>query len=417
MTKISTFDTTRSALAAALALTVALGACQAPEKSAETSVEEPTLDRAAQIAQEMLIVDTHVDLPYRLIEKMEDVTVATEGGDFDLPRAKAGGLNAPFMSIYVPADLQETGGAKEHAEKLIGLVEDIVTQAPDEFAIANSPAEVEAAFDAGKLALPLGMENGAPIETLGDLDHFYGRGIRYITLTHSENNQICDSSYSQERTWNGLSPFGRDVVEEMNRLGIMVDISHVSDDAFWQVIELTRAPVIASHSSCRHFTPGFERNMADDMIEALAENGGVIQINFGSTFLTEASNQRSIQTFVQFLAWLEETGIDRESEEAANRFDEIQKANPVLLADVTDVVDHIDHVVQIAGIDHVGIGSDFDGVGPTTPTGLKDVSMFPNLIRELLARDYSEADIEKILSGNTMRVWREVERVAAESSS
>ncbi|XP_020907881.1 putative dipeptidase CPSG_01350 [Exaiptasia diaphana] len=290
------------------------------------------------------------------------------------------------MSIYIPAEYQETGGAKDFADSLIDMVEKFETDHPDKFDVVSSIDEVLAAKAAGKVALPLGIENGAAVEDdLANLEHFFNRGVRYITLTHSKNNQICDSSYEEpdNRKWNGLSPFGKEVVAEMNRLGIMIDISHVSDDAFYQVMELSQAPAIASHSSCRHFTPGFERNMDDEMIRKLAENGGVIQINFGS-------------------------------EELNAYIESYREQNPFPYATLDDVVAHIDHVVKLVGIDHVGLGSDYDGVGDSLPEGLKDVSEFPNLIEALLVKGYSDEDIEKILSGNVIRVWKAVEAKAAE---
>ena len=197
--------------------------------------------------------------------------MATESGDFDYPRAVAGGLNAPFMSIYTAAALEAEGRSYEEAGKMIDLVEDVVATSSGKFALAGSPNDVRRHFEQGMISLPMGMENGSPINgDLGNLRHFYDRGIRYITLTHSLSNHISDSSYDENKQWNGLSEFGVEVVREMNRLGIMVDVSHVSDDAFWQVIELSAVPVIASHSSARHFTPGWERNMNDEMIKALA---------------------------------------------------------------------------------------------------------------------------------------------------
>ena len=369
--------------------------------------------RAQRLAEETLIVDTHVDLPYRLFEEMEDISVRTEKGDFDYPRAKAGGLDAPFMSIYVPAALEDNG-AKEHAEKLIEMVEKFEADHPDKFAVARSRADVEAAFAAGKIALPMGMENGAPLEgDLANLEYFAERGIRYITLTHSQNNHISDSSYATEKKWQGLSPFGREVVAEMNRLGVMVDVSHISDDAFYQVMELSQAPVIASHSSCRKFTPGWERNMSDDMIRLLAEKGGVIQINFGSAFLTAEAQAQSTARWAAVRQFAEENGLARGDERVQAFVDEHRAANPTIYADLSDVVAHIDHVVEITGIDHVGLGSDFDGVGDSLPTGLKDASEMPNLIRALLEGGYSDDDLRKILSGNLMRVWKEVDEVAA----
>ncbi len=401
---------------ALLSLTFAAG-CQPDVQHGELPLAEAkpeTLQaKALRLAQETLVVDTHVDVPYRLFEKMEDISVRTEKGDFDYPRAKAGGLDAPFMSIYVPADLEDDG-AKEHADALIDMVEKFEADWPEKFAVARSRADVEAAFAAGKIALPMGMENGAPIEgDLANLEHFAERGIRYITLTHSKNNHICDSSYETEKKWQGLSPFGRELVAEMNRLGVMVDVSHVSDDAFHQVMEVSAAPAIASHSSCRKFTPDWERNMSDDMIRLLAEKGGVIQINFGSAFLTAEAQVQSTAQWAAVGQFAEDNGLDHGDERLEAFMEEYRAEHPPVFADVADVVAHIDHVVNIAGIDHVGLGSDFDGVGDSLPTGLKDASQIPNLIQALLEAGYSEDDVRKILSGNLMRVWQAVDDVAA----
>ena len=370
--------------------------------------------KADELAHKYIITDGHVDIPYRLARKMEDISVRTEGGDFDFVRAKKGGLDAPFMSIYVPSSYQETGGAKLKADSLIDLVENLAGDNPDKFAVAASPAEVEKIVAEGKIALPMGMENGAPIEDdLNNVAHFHRRGVRYITLTHGKDNQICDSSYDTTGTWGGISDFGREVVAEMNRVGIMVDISHVSDNAFYDVMKITKAPAIASHSSCRAFTPGFERNMNDEMIETLAANGGVIQINFGSSFLSEESRDKSNKNREKIRAYAEENGLKMGDEEFMQYAREVSRENPTY-ADVTDVADHIDHVVKLAGIDHVAFGSDFDGVGDSLPYELKDVSYYPNLIFHLLKRGYSDEDIAKICYRNVWRVWNEVERVAKE---
>ncbi len=388
------------------------GGCSvAPPTRTETAGDPD----AEQLAHEAILVDTHIDVPYRLREKMEDISVRTEDGDFDYPRARSGGLDAAFMSIYVPAEYQETGGAKDLADSLIDMVESFARRWPDKFALARSPEEVRTNFAHGLISLPMGMENGAPIEDdLANVAHFHDRGIRYITLTHSENNRICDSSYADEKTWNGLSPFGRDVVAEMNRVGIMVDISHVSDEAARQVLEITRAPVIASHSSCRAFTPGWERNMDDDLIKALAANGGVIQINFGSSFLTKAANEQSAAFFAARKEYSEAHHIDEHADEWKQFETQYWKEHPKVYADVSDVVAHIDHVVELVGVDHVGIGSDFDGVGDSLPTGLKDVSGYPHLIRALLERGYSPDDVRKISGENLLRVWSDVDRIARE---
>lgn len=366
---------------------------------------------AQRIAQQHLLIDTHIDVPYRLQEHWEDVTHATAKGEFDYPRAKKGGLNAPFMSVYIPASYEKTGGGALLANQLIDSMEALVGRAPDKFAMAYRSDDLAAQFKQGKISLALGMENGTPINgKLENLRHFYQRGIRYITLAHSESNHIADSSYDLRRPHKGLSPFGEQVVAEMNKLGMMIDISHVSDAAFYKVLSLTKAPVIASHSSLRAFVPGFERNMDDKMIQALAKNGGVIQINFGSSFVISQANQWGLQLKAAAKA------AGKSQDDEAFRAEYLQK-HPYPFANVDTVLKHIDHVVQLVGIDHVGIGSDFDGVGDSLPDGLKDVSMYPNLIEGLLKRGYSEADVVKIMSGNLLRVWRQVEAVAAASQA
>ena len=249
-------------------------------------------NNANDLAQNSIIIDTHIDVPYRIIDEWEDVTVATDGGDYDYPRALIGGLNAPFMSIYTPARLEAEGTSKVRAEELIALVEKIVTMAPEKYAIATSPKDVRDHFKQGIISLPMGMENGSPIEgNINNIEYFFNKGIRYITLAHSLSNHISDSSYDDNKVHGGLSEFGKNVVKEMNRVGMMIDVSHISDDAFWDVMEITTTPVIASHSSARYFTPEFERNMNDEMIVRLAQNGGVIMINYGSAFLTEEANK------------------------------------------------------------------------------------------------------------------------------
>lgn len=362
--------------------------------------------QANKIAQNTLIIDTHIDVPYRLYDDWEDVTKATKRGEFDYPRAKAGGLNAPFMSIYIPSSYEKKGGGYLLANQLIDNMEALVGRAPDKFAMAYNSADLAKHFKEGKISLALGMENGTPIEgKLENLQHFYDRGIRYITLAHSESNHIADSSYDLRRQWKGLSPFGKELVKAMNETGVMIDISHVSDDAFYQAVAISKVPVIASHSSLRAFVPGFERNMDDDMIKALAKNGGVIQINFGSAFVVSAANQWGLQRDGAFKA---SGQTDKDAFTA-----EYKKKNPYPFASLEKVLDHIDYVKNLVGIDYVGIGSDFDGVGDSLPEQLKDVSMYPNLIRGLLERGYTEKDIEKVLSGNTLRVWRAVEDYAA----
>lgn len=370
----------------------------------QTPAQETTQQQAQRIAQQNIIIDTHIDVPYRLHKRWEDVSQATTHGEFDYPRAIQGGLNAPFMSIYIPSSFERNGGSYQLANQLIDSMEALVGRAPDKFAMAYSSQDVIEQFGSGKVSLALGMENGAPIEgKLENLQHFYDRGIRYITLSHSESNHIADSSYDIRRQWHGLSPFGKELVVAMNNTGIMIDVSHISDQAFYQVVEISKVPVIASHSSLRSYVPGFERNMDDKMVKALAANGGVIQINFGSAFVNPLANQ-----------WGERLKAAREAAgtPAADFRQQYAVQNPYPFATIETVLDHIDHVVKLVGIDHVGIGSDYDGVGDSLPEGLKDVASYPNLIEGLLKRGYSEQDIGKILSGNLLRVWKQAEDYA-----
>jgi membrane dipeptidase len=391
-----------------------------PQQKLSSSPEAQLQVLADSLAQRFIISDGHVDLPYRLRIKhfkldreYLGIPISTKEGDFDYERAKKGGLDAPFMSIYIPSSFQlKPDHGKILADSLIDMIRGIAKSIPEKFALAGSPSDVEANTRLGKISLPMGMENGAPVgNDLSNVNYFYNRGIRYITLTHGKDNQICDSSYDTTKTWNGLSPFGAQVVGEMNRVGIMVDISHVSDSAFYDVMKITKAPCIASHSSCRYFTPGFLRNMSDDMIKALAKNGGVIQINFGASFLDSVARQNtSLRDSLEKI--LQSKNLTSADPEAQSLIEQFGKQHRELFSDVERVADHIDHVVKLVGINHVGIGSDYDGVGDSLPLGLKDVSQYPNLIFVLLKRGYSPSDIEKICSKNVFRVWNQVIAVA-----
>ena len=382
--------------------------CDNGNKSSTTENPPKSIDLAAEalrLSKEFIIVDGHVDLPYRLKKKMEDVSVQTAGGHFDYVRAKKGGLDAPFMSIYIPASY-ENNGAFNLSIELIDIVEKLCADHPDKFALANSPQEIESNFEKGLISLPMGLENGAPVESnLKNLNALFDKGIRYITLTHSKDNHISDSSYDQKYTHGGLSPFGYKVIERMNQLGIMVDVAHVSDSAFYQSVRSSAAPVIASHSSCRHFTPGFERNVSDDMIKLLADHNGIIMINFGSAFITSKGNKVLNKIFAKISA-----GADENDPAIKAQLDSV-KRQAELMGNISLVADHIDHVVKITGIDHVGLGSDFDGVS-NLPIGLEDASKLPDLIHELLKRGYTSEDIEKICSKNLFRVWNEVIDIA-----
>lgn len=413
----------RKYLSLALLATMAI-ACAPKEE--ETAVDytalsdEERLEIATQIAHETIMVDGHVDLPYRmkvggftLQREILDVSVRTPDGNFDFPRAKEGGLDAPFMSIYIPAGLQQTpGSSKALADSLILMTERLAETFPDQFAMAYSPADIEANFALGKVSLPMGMENGSALEDdISNVEYFHGRGIRYITLTHGKANLIGDSSYDTVRLYNGLSEYGEKVVAEMNRVGIMVDLSHVSDDTFKDALAITKVPTIASHSSVRAFTPGFERNMSDELIQAMAKNGGVMMINFGGTFIDSAYAAGSSAVREHLINYLAENNLSRGDSAAQAYISEYTAANNPFPT-VQRVADHIDYVKDLVGIDYVGLGSDFDGVGDSLPTGLKDVSMYPNLIAELLKRGYSRDEIEKICYKNIFRVWQAVEDYA-----
>ncbi|MEP7322190.1 MAG: dipeptidase [Saprospiraceae bacterium] len=403
-----------------------------PPGIVQSSMNKPILPKdekglrklADELAHKYILIDGHVDLPYRLsiknfrpTKEFIGIPVESKEGDFDYVRAKKGGLSSPFMSIYIPASYQK-GGAKEYAEGLISMVNSIIDAHPDKFGKGLSVSQVESNFKNGLISLPMGMENGAPIgNDLNNIGYFQQQGIRYITLTHSEDNQICDAAYAKTRTWKGLSPFGNEVVVEMNKQGIMVDVSHVTDSTFWQVLRITKAPVIASHSSCRSFTPGFERNMADDMIKALKENNGLIMINFGSDFLDGTIQKKNDIARSELLELLKTKGMTAKDSAAQSIVHDFEKSHPSLHSDIQKVVDHIEHVIKLTGVDHVGFGSDFDGVGDSLPVGLKDVSAYPNILYELLKRGHTEEDISKICSGNLLRVWRTVEKVSQELKS
>ncbi len=399
-------------------LLMALPNCAfSPEHSPEiTKPAAPLLDtagldpdrRARQLLQTTPIIDTHIDFPYRLLERgvwpkagFEALALRHPEGHFDYERARKGGLYGAFMSIYIPAAYQQKppGSARALADSLIDLVHAVARAYPDKFAVPSRADDIERNFKKGLVSLPMGMENGAPIETLADVAYFHQRGIRYITLAHSRDNRLSDSSYDSARTHGGLSDFGRDVVREMNRIGIMVDVSHLSDQAIWDVLAVSNKPVIATHSACRHFTPGFERNLPDTLIRAIAQKGGVIQVPFSHYFLTAESRR----AFRAAEAQLKEQNIKQESPKA-RRFMEKQLTQAGF--GVRHVADHIDHIRRIAGIDHVGIGSDFDGVGLAVPPDLADVSMYPHLIAELFRRGYTDDEVRKICYQNTLRVWK-----------
>ena len=366
-------------------------------------------DKAKKLSKELIIADGHIDLPYRLHEEgliyEENIDLNhNTNRNFDIPKARKGGLNSPFMSIYIPSEKTYSEGF-ELANSLIDLVENIVESNKDHFQLALTPEDVINNFNNNKISLPMGMENGSPIgENINNLKFFFDRGIRYVTLTHAKNNQICDSSYDTERKWNGLSEFGKELVKEMNKIGMMIDVSHVTDKTFYDILNITEKPLIASHSSPRKFTPNFERNMSDDMIIELAKNNGVILINFGSSFVNNNSNMIFFEIDKLVESWRIENGYEIKDENVIKKRELlINQKNP--FASIDDVLDAIDHVNNLVGHNHIGFGSDFDGLGNSLPSNLKDVSFYPKLIEGLLKRGYNKESIEKICYKNFFRVW------------
>ena len=379
--------------------------------------------KAQAIHERAFVLDTHQDTPGNLIKPDFDLTkdhTAEEEARVDFPKMKRGGLDAAFWAVYVgqgPRTPEGNAAVRQEAQALFDSIHAAIRRHPTELALATTPAEARRIRKAGQRAIFIGMENGYPIgQDLGLLQTYYDQGARYITLCHSSNNDICDSSTDPNGAEHqGLSAFGRQVVQEMNRLGIMVDISHTSDSTFYDVLKLSTVPVIASHSGSRAICD-VSRNLTDAMLRDLARHGGVVQLNFFSPYVkTEVKTperQAAEQAF--FTKWHIKTFLNvyalppADKNLALEEYAQLEKQYPVPLATVQDVANQIDHLVKVAGIDHVGIGSDFDG--GTTLTGLADVGDFPKLTLELVRRGYSARDINKIWSGNLFRVMRAVER-------
>ena len=380
--------------------------------------------KSDKLHRDAIVVDTHLDAPDQLADKWADLAVKGATDHFDIPRAKAGGLTAPFFSIYVAAAFADKGAATR-ALHLIDITQRAVDANPKDLTLAGSVAEIRAAKAAGKLAVLMGIEGGHAIEdSLAVLRQMYRAGVRYMTLTHTNTNHWADSSGpfyepdfdpKKSKVHGGLSTFGVEVVKEMNRLGMIVDISHVSDDTVDDVLAASRAPVMASHSSCRAIA-NMPRNLTDDQIKRIAAKGGVVNINFGSVFLDGKG-------YAQLRAKLEKMKTEWAAIKAKFK-DDPQKAaearramfrslgSAPFRAPWTAVVDHIEHVIQIGGEDAVGLGTDYDGIGDP-PIGLDDVSLLPKLTEELLRRGHSEARIKKILGENFLAFFARVEAAKA----
>ena len=374
-----------------------------------------TSDRARQLHARAIVVDGHADTTQRLIfDRTFNIGARNRDGNLDIPRMREGGLDAVFFSIWIPGDV--TGPiAIKRALVQIDAVREAARAHPDDLLLATTAADIRRAAAERKVAALMGMEGGHMIDRdLRVLRDYAALGVRYLTLTHFRNTEWADSS-TDVPVHNGLTAFGKDVVRELNRLGVMVDISHVSDKTFSDALAVSTAPVIASHSSARALT-GHARNMTDDMLRALARNGGVVMINYHSAFISEefriASDRRSGDIVARMHAMSQKCGGNEAcTTMEGERLDhEAMAAGQLPKVTWDRIIDHIDHAVKVAGVDHVGLGSDFDGA--TMPLGMEDVSMLPRITDALLKKGYSEHDVEQILGANLLRVMEKVERVS-----
>ena len=371
--------------------------------------------RAAQMHRDAIVIDTHADTVQRMFfDKTFDIGTRHTDGNIDIPRMRQGGLDALFFSIWVPSDLTGPPAVKR-ALDLIDAVREGVRTHPNDLVLATTSAEIRRAAVDHKLAALMGMEGGHMIDDdLGMLRSYAALGVRYLTLTHFKNNNWADSS-TDTPAHNGLTPFGKDVVRELNRLGMLVDISHVADKTFYDALAVTRAPVIASHSSCRAIDQ-HARNMTDDMLRALAKNGGVVMINYEVSFLSEEYRQADLKKTGGVVAQLDAMSKKCGGDEACSTLESARVSREAMASGLLPkvswdkIIEHLDHAVKVAGADHVGLGSDFDGA--TMPLGMDDASQLPRITDALLKLGYAQADIEKILGGNLLRVLEQAERVS-----
>jgi membrane dipeptidase len=372
--------------------------------------------RARQIHFSSIVFDTHADTPQRFLFDHFDLGQRDAEGSVDISRMRDGGVGAIFFALWVPVEI--TGPrATRRALDLLDAVREQVRLHPDDLMFATCSEEVRAARAQGKIAVLMGVEGGHAIDNSPDvLRDFFARGVRYMTLTHNTATDWADSS-NQSPRHNGLTEFGREVVREMNRLGMMVDISHVSDQTFYDVLEVSRAPVIASHSCCRAIC-NVPRNMTDDMIEALAAHGGVIHITFHDAFLSQRYSDATHSLGSEWIPRLEAIGQKwgeneaRKLAEGQHLSDELTRAGKLPQVSWEKIVEHIDHAARLVGAGHVGLGSDFDGA--FMPEGMEDAANFAKITESLLQRGYPESDVRKILGENTLRVMAETERIARE---
>jgi membrane dipeptidase len=370
-------------------------------------------EQARRIHRSAIVIDGHNDLPDKIREKAGssfdrlDLRQAQADLHTDIPRLRRGGLGAQFWSAYVPPETARTGGAARHCLEQMDLIRRMARRYPEHFEMAYSADDIVRIRRDDQIACLIGIEGGHAIEnSLAVLRMFYALGARYLTLTHAETHDWADSATDEPRH-GGLSPFGEEVVLEMNRLGMLADISHISAEAMRDTLRVSRAPVIASHSSAYTLAP-HPRNVPDDVLRLIADNGGVVMANFYSGFI-EPEGARVTQKIFEVARELRAAHPDKAEFEQAMK--EWERQHPFPAGTVHTLIDHIDHIVKVAGIDHVGLGSDYDGVS-VLPRQLEDVSCFPYITQELLNRGYSEQDIQKILGGNLLRALRQAEAVA-----
>ena len=406
-----------------LVLLSTLAVAQAPEQSSVAS-NVIISARAKQIHDSALIIDTHADTPQRFLDEGFDIgsTDPNDIGHISLDKAKRGNLGAEFFSIWVDPETNQ-GRFARHTFDLIDAVYEQAARHPDRMMMAFSVADIERAHREHKLAALMGIEGGHSIENdIHLLRDYYRLGVRYMTLSWSNTNEWADSSGDindvKVQHHNGLTDFGKEVVVEMNRLGMMVDISHVSDKTFWDAIATTKAPVIASHSSARALVNA-PRNMTDDMLRAVAKNGGVVQVNFYSGFDDENFRKAMEAQAKDQAAAIQKYTDELKAEGKPVNYVEVNRIEREWMAKIPrpplkSLIDHIDYIAKIAGIDHVGLGSDFDGVSGATPQGIDSAADLPKITQALVERGYTASDIHKILGGNLLRVFSQVERVSRE---
>jgi membrane dipeptidase len=379
--------------------------------------DEKLWQQALKIHRKAIVVDTHNDITSMMIDDGYDIGTSSVGKyHTDLARMKEGGLTAEFFSVYVDRKYATAGGSARRALDQIDLVYRAAERYPDKLMMATTVSDIRRAKKQGKVAALMGIEGGHAIEnSLMALRDFYRLGVRYMTLTHNNTNDWADACCDKP-TNNGLSDYGREVVREMNRLGMLVDISHVSDKTMSDVLDISTAPVIASHSSARALSD-HPRNIPDDLLRRIAKNGGVVMVNFYPVFIDQkalnANKERNERLKPQMDALRERFKDDPKRLDAEQQ--KVLDANPLPPTPLSVLIDHIDHIAKTAGIDHVGIGSDFDGV-PSLPVGIEDISKLPVITYELLRRGYKEADIRKILGENLLRAFGEAERIAQRAS-